>query len=135
MPTDKQDGQRVDDTAGNAALHDDVALASWAGIALWVSECRHQVLFHSPHLQARRGSPTRRNNASEQSLRGPTVAAMFWMAGCTAVSEPIRVSWTISWTSDSSRASPSKRSRARGVQLTRQVLMLGLRRTSWFACR
>jgi hypothetical protein len=60
MPTDKQDGQRVDDTAGNAALHDDVALASWAGIALWVSECRHQVLFHSPHLQARRGSPTRR---------------------------------------------------------------------------
>jgi hypothetical protein len=57
MPTDKQDGQRVDDTAGNAALHDDVALASWAGIALWVSECRHQVLSHSPHLQARRGSP------------------------------------------------------------------------------
>src|SRR4029450_9379588 len=47
--------QRVDDTAGNAALHDDVALASRAGIALWVSECRRRVLVHSPHLQTRRG--------------------------------------------------------------------------------
>ena len=31
------------------------------------------------------------NNPSEQSLRGPTVAAKFWMAGCTAMSERIPV--------------------------------------------
>jgi hypothetical protein len=54
------------------------------------------------------------------------------MVGCTAVSERIRVSWTISWTSDSSRGVTfqtepslvgcSSRGRLTGPRLVVQVL-------------
>ena len=54
-------------------------------------------------------------NAPEQPHCDPTVVGMPWMVGCTAVSEPIRVNWTISWTPrwrvTPSRSSPSRRSR------------------------
>jgi hypothetical protein len=53
--------QRVDDTAGDTALHDDVALPSRAGVAPWVGERCHQVVFHpaSPPDMPRRPSPCR----------------------------------------------------------------------------
>jgi hypothetical protein len=54
-------------------------------------------------------------DVSEQRLCGPTVVAVPWMVGCTAVSEPIPVLWTISSTRGSSCVQRDRRSSVRAA--------------------